>query len=1501
MSKFIHLHTHSHYSLLNALPKIPELVKEAKKHGMSALALTDNANMYGAIEFYKACKKEEIKPILGVDFYVAARTRFDKQGGVDNRRSRLVLLAKDLTGYHNLIKLVTTANLEGFYYKPRIDRELIEKHHEGLICISPSFSGSITQVLKNGDIEEAHRLISWYKQIYGKNNFYLELTHHPEIEGHEETMAKIIRLAHETNTPLVAAHDTYYLHKEDKAARDTLILVNTNGDFSDRHSDNTEEDFSFIDQEQAEALFTETPEALANTLKITEQCNLELTLGTWVFPDFKVESGLSADEELKRLAYEGFKVRGLEQTKVYVDRLEYELKVIRDKGYSPYFLVVADLLRFAHENKILTNIRGSVAGSLTTYLTKITNVDPIDYKLPFERFLNPERPSAPDIDMDYADNRRDEVIAYAKGKYGADKVAQIGTFGTMMARGSVKDVARAMGFPYSLGDRISKLIPMGAQGFPMTIDRALADVAELKDMYQKEEEVKTIIDMAKKVEGCARHISVHAAGVVMAPSPLTDFTPLQFDTKGEEKIITQYDMHAVEDAGLLKFDFLGIKNLAILANAVSLVKKIENIDIDIEEIPRDDIKTFELLTKGETTGLFQLNGSGMTKYLKELKPSTIHDINAMVALYRPGPIESIPEYIKRKHNSRTIRFLDPRMKDILDQSFGVITYQDDVMLIAIKLAGYSWLEADKLRKAMGKKIPAEMEAQKSKLHDGLIKNGMSEEKAATLWKLIEPFAAYGFNKCLTGATRIADIKSKNIFTIKEIYEKNLKIKISTINNNSLLETKPVTMVLENGVKEVFEVKTRSGRTVTATTNHPLLTLSGWKNIADIRRGIRIAVPRNLSLLLGNKQNKEKAAVLGYLISEGNLCHPHGIYFYSTQEDEIKDFIKNCQIFKNLKFTINRSKSAASVYCGQENQKNGNALNNWIKELGLKDKKATEKKIPQCVYEWNKDTLSVFMGKIWQGDGCISISNQQTYYATSSKVLAQDIQHLLLRLDILSTLHSKTFKYRGKLVPGYTVVVSHRNNLRKFKESAGKYLIGQKKNNLNALVKTTENISTYAARGTKDTIPADILKMIKEIMFNKNISVAQISRETGLSKRLFSFDKKKIGYQREVINIIGKYLKSDQLLKIANSDIYWDEIISINKVGKEMTYDITLPPHNNFVANDIIVHNSHAASYGLVAYQTAYMKANFPAIYMCAVLTADAGDVEKIAEFIGDCKRMNIPVLPPNINESFQDFTVVKANQGQTLDQEKGLALVSQDTIRFGLTTIKNFGEGIANTIIEERKKGGKFISLSNFLDRIKDKNLNKKSLEALIKAGAMDGFGERGQMLANVENMLTYSKEVNKISADQDSLFGTYVAGMENVNNFKLVEAPKATAMETLAWERELLGLYLSGHPLDKFKKTIEEKKFSIKNAKTDSKEGKEVMVAGIIEEIREIITKKGDNMAFVKISDYSEMLEMVVFPKTMSGCRDLLIKDKCVAVKGKISLRNGEISLIVDKIKELI
>ncbi len=1056
---FIHLHVHSHYSLLNAIPTPKELVEAAAADGQTALALTDNGALYGAIDFYKQAVKADIKPIIGFDAYLAPRTRFDKAAALDRPRARLILLARGERGYKNLIKLVTLSYTEGFYYHPRLDYELLKTYADDLICIIPSFAGETSHELKNNDQERAAEKLDWYKSVYG-DNCYLELTHHPEIIDHENLQTQIKALAKAEAVRPVAAHDVYYLKPEDRIARETLIKIQTSVTV-DLNEEQTE-DFSFITRHQAAEYFRDQKEALAETVAIADKCHLEIAIGSqWYFPDYQIESGQSPDQELSDLTDKGIDWRGKSKNNPVVkERIKYELEVIKAKGYATYFLVVGDLLREARKRKILTTIRGSVAGSLVTYLLGITNVDPIEYKLPFERFLNPERPSAPDIDMDFADNRRDEMIEYVKEKYGSENVAQIGTFGTMMARGAVRDVARALGHPYKTGDQIAKLIPIGSQGFPMTLSRALKIEPDLAKLYQEDPATQTIINLAKKIEGRARHVGVHAAGVVIAPKSLDNFVPLQLDTK-TGKYITQYEMHSVgeDGVGLLKFDFLGITNLSILADAVKRVEKIYGQVIDIEKIPLDDKKTFAMLAKGETMGIFQLSGSGAAAYIKQMQPNSIHDINAMVALYRPGPMESIPQYIERKHNPNLITYLDQRLEKILDRSYGVITYQDDVLMIARELAGYSWLGADMLRKAMGKKIPEVMEAEKQKLLDGFRDyGGLSLAAGEKLWKLIEPFAAYGFNK------------------------------------------------------------------------------------------------------------------------------------------------------------------------------------------------------------------------------------------------------------------------------------------------------------------------------------------------------------------------------------------------------------------------------------------AHAASYGLVAYQTAYMKANYPVAYMSAVLTADSGDTDRVAEIIHECERMMIKVLPPDINESFEPFSVVPGKDG------------GKDKIRFGLNTIKNFGEGIAEVIVTERKKNGAYQSLTDFLTRIKDKNLNKKTLETLTMAGAFDRFAERGQTLANLEVWLEFNKEqVAKAEASQDSLFGN--SAEQGLPALK--EALEATLEQKLGWEKELLGVYVSGHPLDAFKNELK-KRPTITNLKSDQRGRIPVVTAGMVESVKELLTKKGDRMAFVKLINHDDSIDMTAFPETFRAHHELLTPQTCVAIKGRLDIRNGEPTILIERVKPL-
>ncbi len=1474
---FVHLHTHSHYSFLQALPKIDELVKAAKKQGMPALALTDAGNVHGAIELYKGAKKAGMKPIIGVDAYVAQRSRFDRER--DEKRSRLVLLAENMAGYKNLLVLITASFTEGFHERPRIDKELLKKHHEGLIAIIPSFSGDVVQMITLGDPDTAAALLEEHVSIFGKDNVFLEVTHHPKVEGHTKRMKALIELGKKGGVPVVAQQDVYYLAPEDAQACSVLRRIQHG-----ERGHNESEDFSFVSEEQMLSFFKETPEFVHRSGEIAERCTIEFTLGSWVFPNFSVPKGQTHPDVLRERTYAGISARGLEDNPALRERIEYELKIIIEKGFAPYFLVVSDLLTFARNSGILATTRGSAAGSLVSYLTGITNVDPLFYKLPFERFLNPERPKAPDIDMDFADNRRDEVIAYARKKYGEDHVAQIGTFGTMLARAAVRDVARALGHSYGTGDRIAKLIPLGSQGFPMTIDRALQLEEELQSMYNEDDDVREIIDLAKRIEGCARQTGVHAAGVVIAPTPLVEWTALQTDPK-TGKLITQYDMHAIEDAGLLKFDFLGIKNLAVLADAVDRVHKSRGIVIDIETVPLDDQATFAMLARGETEGTFQLNGSGMTRYLKELRPTTIHDINAMVALYRPGPMETIPQYIERKRNPRLVRFLDDRMEEYLGASYGLLVYQDDVLLTAVKLGGYSWLEADALRKAMGKKIPEEMEAQKEKLIEGFKEHGkLSQEKAETLWKLIEPFAAYGFNKCLTGDARIYNPKTGALQQIKDLMHEQEEPTVSSLTNEGKLIATQARWVRENGIKKVYRLTTRSGRVLRATANHPLLSWEGWRALGTFMPGERIAVPRRLPTPLHAQfVPSHEAAVLGYLLSEGNLCHPHGIYFYSTQKNEVEDFVHAALCFSNVQVTLDRSKSATSVYVGKKDRGSENAMVTWASLLGIRGKRATEKSIPSQVFEWNNQALEMLLGKLWQGDGAVSLANMQSFYATSSEQLAQDIRHLLLRFGILSTIHNKRFKYRGGIRLGWTVVITGTQNLARFYETAGQHLIGSKQSSLALLVRETGRRTNNRGRGTSDTIPVAVLVEIRAEAGKCNMSLADLAKKAQVSSRLFSLDERKRGYTRETVSKTAVALASKTLTQYAESDIYWDEIRSVESDGEEMTYDLSVPGIENFIANDMIVHNSHAASYGKVAYQTAYMKAHYPPEYMAALLSADAGDTEKIAILVAECVRLKIPVLPPDINESGSTFTVVGEEN---------------DTIRFGLSSIKNFGEGISEAIMHEREANGSFASLSDFLSRIGSRNLNKKSLEALIKCGALDRFApeENGRLrlLEQVEVLLAFHRDAT-VAAPQDTLF---------VTKAPLLVLPESTTVlplgEKLSWEHELLGIYVSGHPLDAHTSTSAKASVSIGEIKSDPHAGLPVILPVLVSETRVILTKSGEKMAFIKLTDKTGDIEAVVFPRLYKERGDAVTAGACLLVKGTVSKRNGELSLALENLKPI-
>ncbi|NLP36071.1 MAG: DNA polymerase III subunit alpha [Firmicutes bacterium] len=757
--QFVHLHTHTEYSLLDGAAKIKQVVARARDLEMPALAITDHGTMYGVLDFYKAAKEAGIKPIIGCEVYVASRSRHDRDPRLDSKQYHLVLLARDQEGYQNLMQLVTRAFSEGFYYKPRVDHELLQHYNKGLIALSACLAGEIpTALLENRD-EDAHRLVQFYRETFGSENFFLELQDHG-LPEQKELNPRLIQLAQDTKTPLVVTNDLHYLKREDAYAHDVLLCIQTGKTIEDKNRMRFGSDeFYLKTTEEMAALFPELPEAMENTLEIAERCEVEFDFGNTYMPVYDIPDGFQDDSAyLRKLCEDGVKKLYGDPIPEHVqERLDYELNVIKQMGYCSYFLIVWDFVNYAHRSGIPVGPgRGSAAGSIVAYSLGITNIDPLKYNLLFERFLNPERVSMPDIDIDFCYEQREKVIDYVIEKYGEDHVAQIVTFGTMGARAVVRDVGRVLNMPYAEVDKIAKMIPAELN---ITVEEALEKAPDLKELYEKDPKIKQLIDLSMTLEGLPRHTSIHAAAVVISQKPLVELIPLQ---KSGEMMVTQFPKDPVEELGLLKMDFLGLRTLTILDEAVRLIKQTTGRDIDLQKLPLDDKKTYELLSQGDTAAVFQLESSGMRSVLRELKPSVFEDVIAVLALYRPGPMEQIPTFISNKHGLTPIQYLHPDLEPILKETYGIMVYQEQIMQVASKMAGFSLGEADLLRRAIGKKKIEILNEQREVFVKGCLAKGHTAKLANDLYDLIVKFASYGFNKSHAAAYALVSYQAAYI-------------------------------------------------------------------------------------------------------------------------------------------------------------------------------------------------------------------------------------------------------------------------------------------------------------------------------------------------------------------------------------------------------------------------------------------------------------------------------------------------------------------------------------------------------------------------------------------------------------------------------------------------------------------------------------------------------------------------------------------------------------------
>jgi DNA polymerase-3 subunit alpha len=1533
---FVHLHLHTEYSLLDGLTRIPDLVKKCQANGMPAVAVTDHGNMFGMMKLVDACEKTAgpdgawaVKPMLGCEVYVAPRSRHDRKldnaalnaegledcldpSGSRDAGYHLVLLAKNPVGFRNLSRMVSRAFTEGFYYKPRVDKELLRENSEGVIALTACLGGEVQARLLSGNLEAAERVAREYRDIFGED-FYLEIQDQG-FEAERIIMPSQFELSRRTGIPLVATNDAHYLNHEDADLHDTLLCIGTKRFKSEQRRMRfaTDQFFAKTPEEMA-AVFKDHPEVLERTLEIAAKIDLFPITRKPVTPQFPVPSGHTLESYFLEVARAAFEERIREcrplwqrgvlkhSEEKYRARLDFELDTVLKMGFPGYFLLVWDFIAKAREMGVPVGPgRGSAAGSIVAWSLRITDIDPMQYDLLFERFLNPERVSMPDVDIDFCRDGRQKVIDYVTSAYGKDRVSNIITINQLKTKAVIKDVARVFEKDFAFANNLTKLVPQ-EPGKPITVAQAIEQSDKLRELYESDPEVKNILDISARLEGLSRNTGVHAAGVIIAPDDLTSFAPLARDKDG--KVMVQYSMVDAERAGLLKMDFLGLETLTQIAKTQDYIARTHGSPVDMAAIRTfDDKPTFDLFSQGDTDGIFQFESSGMKQLLQKLRPDRFDDLIALNALFRPGPLGAGmgETYVNRRHGREPVAYMFPSLEPILAPTYGVILYQEQVMQIASLVAGYSLGEADMLRRAMGKKDKAKMAKEKDKfIEQGAIR-GYDRSKVSDLFDLIEYFAGYGFNKCVHGSTRLVHAETGEIGTVEELFRERRPWTIHALGRDGKLRPRRVEAIMDNGRKPVFRLSTAQGKQIVATGNHPFLTISGWTLLENLAPGDRIAAPRVLLSEARKSWPAHELVVLGGLLSEGNTCHPTCLYFYNNDTLLIEDFVAAAERFPDSKARIDARKDGRFEVCvstgedtrfqpGQQGNGHGKSgMYWWAQGLGILGLKADSKRIPSVVFTLRDQDLALFLGRLWSGDGCLGDANLKVpCYATSSRELAWGVQLVLCRLGILSGINTKQFKYLDGTRSGYCVHLVGEHSLDRFLEQVGPHLVGREDQLevLQSHIRGTERGLTSV-----DTVPVMARHHVAEAREALGITWKELEARSGLSMKEFygKGSPGKQGFRRSTLAHLAEVLDSEELRIHGHSDVFWDRITAIEPMGEGQTYDLTVEEDHNFVADGLIVHNSHSAAYALVAYETAYLKANYRTEFMAGLLSTKAARTDDVVKYIQNCRELGLEVLGPDINQSELDFTITGPRQ-----------------IRFGFAAVKGLGEAALEAILAARAREGGFKDFFHALKATDLQKANRRVWESLIKAGAFDSMeSNRAALLAGLPSAL---ENAGKGGADTGMVSLFDAAELASLaDNWSLPEDVEPwPRKERLRFEREALGLYVSGHPLEEFRDALQVHTMgSITALREAAASGRardrdEVSLGAMVTSVAFKTNAKGEPWAILTLEDLTDKVEALLMAshfnpatrqrtRTYELFRHLALPDALLRVKGELKIETA-------------